>query len=189
MGPGTYNAVSSNGVVCRMYDSRRPLRTAERPLKITSRKAEYAIARNADAGPWVAVKGPEANGNNTTSAIPIVAIRAVYLNESNIWLRPKTFYSFETLIRIRSCATVRSFTTAEPAKTFLCFTSDQQRPARSWWMFSRWSPPTIFIPPFVVIVGAQTEPFHVLWRNCIIAGRCWQGMNHRRSEELFAVAN
>ena len=172
-----------------MYDSRRPLRTAARPLKITTRKAEYAIARNADAGPWVAVKGPEANGNNTTSAIPIVAIRAVNLNESNIWLRPKTFYSFETLIRIRSCATVRSFTTAEPAKTFLCFTrinSDQLEVGGCFRVGRR---QLFSFPPFVVIVGAQTEPFHVLWRNCIIAGRCWQGMNHRRSEELFAVAN
>lgn len=33
----------------------------------------YAIARKADAGPWVAVNGPQTAGNSTTPAIPRAA--------------------------------------------------------------------------------------------------------------------
>ena len=38
----------------------------------------YASARNADAGPFVTVNGPEHNGNTTTAAIPKVVNSATF---------------------------------------------------------------------------------------------------------------
>ena len=58
---------------CSVGLSARRAGSSERQKKSS---AAYAIARNADAGPWVTGKGPKVAGNSTTSPIPKMAISA-----------------------------------------------------------------------------------------------------------------
>ena len=60
------------------------MRAVRRVERSTNRSAIYANARNADAGPFVTVNGPEPNGNSTTTATPKVANSATFRQKINM---------------------------------------------------------------------------------------------------------